>query len=234
MSIIHRKSLHFYFSLIIGSLNRQVRLLKYIPKNQTEHILYFFLFILAVLKNAIDQVYGTFLPKGNHPFVYMNLLIESNNVDVNVHPTKHEVHFLYENEIIEQIRQAFETQLVGSNETRDLYTQSLLPGASNPTQNDDNKNDKSKEAKVYAKDMVRSDSKEQKLEKFFGQCVIKSASSPSQVTSSQSMDRIEIEQDNDDIISASQSSTMMSMSQTSILVTSQRTTDNNKQKYGHF
>lgn len=186
------------------------------------------------MKNAINLVYGAFLPKGNHPFVYMNLLIESNNVDVNVHPTKHEVHFLYEDEIIEQIRQAFETKLVGSNETRDLYTQSLLPGASDPTQIDDDKNEKSKEAKVYAKDMVRSDSKEQKLEKFFGQCLIKSASSPSQVTCMKSMDRIEIEKDNDDSICASQRSSLMSISQTSVLVTSQRTTDNNKRKYGHF
>lgn len=179
-------------------------------------------------------MYGAFLPKGNHPFVYMNLLIESNNVDVNVHPTKHEVHFLYEDEIIEQIRQAFETKLVGSNETRDLYTQSLLPGATGPTQNDDDKNEKSKDTKIYAKDMVRSDSKEQKLEKFFGQCLIKSASSPSPATSNKSMDRIEIEKDNDDSVSSSQSSTMTSMSQTSVLITSQRTTDNNKRKYGHW
>lgn len=167
----------------------------------------------------------------------MNLVIESNNVDVNVHPTKHEVHFLYEDEIIEQIRQAFETKLVGSNETRDLYTQRLLPGASDPTQNDADNNEKSKEAKVYAKDMVRSDSKEQKLEKFFGQCVIKSASSPSQVTSNKSMESsIEIEnveKDNDDSITTSQSSTIMSTSQTSVLITSQRTTDNNERKYGH-
>lgn len=168
----------------------------------------------------------------------MHLLIESNNVDVNVHPTKHEVHFLYEDEIIERIRQAFETKLVGSNETRDLYTQSLLPGATDPTQNDHDMNETSKETKIYAKDMVRSDSKEQKLEKFFGQCLIKSATSPSAATSNKSMDRIEIEMDNDDnSFSAIQSSTMMSMSQTSVLITSQRTNDHNKRKYGdtgHF
>lgn len=38
----------------------------------------------TAIKNAIDQVYGTFLPKGSHPFVYMDLQIEPKNVDVNM------------------------------------------------------------------------------------------------------------------------------------------------------
>lgn len=123
---------------------------------------------MIAIKNAIDQVYATFLPKGNHPFVYMDLKIEPKNVDVNMHPTKHEVNFLYESDIIEQIRNAFEVKLCGSNDTKDLYTQQLLPGASNPINNNDMLEAKGKDVKVYAKDMIRSDSKEQKLEKFFG------------------------------------------------------------------
>lgn len=99
----------------------------------------------------------------------MNLEIEPNNLDVNVHPTKHEVHFLYESEIITKIREAFEEKLVGANETRTLYMQQLLPGASDPTIDDDEYNtSQSKDAKIYAKDMVRVDTKEQKLDKFFG------------------------------------------------------------------
>lgn len=98
----------------------------------------------------------------------MDLQIEPKNVDVNMHPTKHEVNFLYENEIITQIRSAFEAKLVGSNDTKELYTQQLLPGASNPMNGDDDLESKGKETKIYAKDIIRSDSKEQKLEKFFG------------------------------------------------------------------
>lgn len=118
------------------------------------------------LKAAISQIYSLYLPKGSHPFVYMSLEIEPKNVDVNVHPTKHEVHFLYEEEITEKIKEIVEKSLLGSNETRTFYTQTRLPGASEPlsssTQNDTSIGDR-----TYAKDLVRTDSKEQKLEKFF-------------------------------------------------------------------
>lgn len=118
----------------------------------------------------------------------MDLQLEPNNVDVNVHPTKHEVNFLYEQEIIEKIRLAFEAELVGSNESRTLYTQQLLPGASDPTQDDDEKplSQNKDGTKVYAKDMVRSDSKEQKLQKFFGKSFSKA--SPKVLTKSDSVD----------------------------------------------
>lgn len=114
-------------------------------------------------------MYSTFLPKGNHPFVYMDLQIEPKNVDVNMHPTKHEVNFLYEDEIVDKIKAAFESNLIDSNDAKELYTQKLLPGASNPSL-DTSKESSSqgKDAKIYAKDMIRSDFKEQKLEKFFG------------------------------------------------------------------
>lgn len=99
-----------------------------------------------------------------------------------MHPTKHQVNFLYENEIVEKIQTAFEAKLVGSNDTRELYTQQLLPGASNPLLAYDSQPSEGKETKVYAKDMVRSDSKEQKLEKFFGQTFKKESPTVSQST----------------------------------------------------
>ena len=43
------------------------------------------------LKRAIENVYGAYLPKNTHPFVYLSIAIEPANVDVNVHPTKREV-----------------------------------------------------------------------------------------------------------------------------------------------
>jgi len=36
------------------------------------------------LKKAIINLYSSYLPKGTHPFVYLSLEINPNNVDVNV------------------------------------------------------------------------------------------------------------------------------------------------------
>ena len=56
--------------------------------------------------------------------------IAPQNIDVNVHPTKHEVHFLHEDSIIEHIQKTVEKTLLGSNSSRTYFTQALLPGAS--------------------------------------------------------------------------------------------------------
>ncbi|QLL30452.1 hypothetical protein HG536_0A02690 [Torulaspora globosa] len=55
------------------------------------------------LARALRQVYANFLPKGNKPFIYLSLLINPKVLDVNVHPTKREVRFLHQDEIIEKI-----------------------------------------------------------------------------------------------------------------------------------
>ena len=45
------------------------------------------------------------------------------NVDVNVHPTKHEVHFLHEDLIISGLQKCVEEKLLSCNESRTYYTQ---------------------------------------------------------------------------------------------------------------
>jgi DNA mismatch repair protein MLH1 len=84
------------------------------------------------IKKAMEQTYATFLPKGGHPFIYLSLEIEPNRVDVNVHPTKREVNFLNEDEIIEIICDEIRARLGKVDTSRNFMTQSLLPGVKVP------------------------------------------------------------------------------------------------------
>uniref|UniRef100_A0A182T3P6 DNA mismatch repair protein S5 domain-containing protein n=1 Tax=Anopheles maculatus TaxID=74869 RepID=A0A182T3P6_9DIPT len=120
------------------------------------------------LKKAIDAIYSLYLPKGSAPFVYLSLELNPQNVDVNVHPTKHEVHFLHEEEIVEKVKLLVEKALLGGNAARS-YTQALLPGANQPLEAT-----KSNESMLGGDDkprldykLVRTNHSEQKLDKFF-------------------------------------------------------------------
>lgn len=81
------------------------------------------------IRKAIEQTYSAYLPKGGHPFIYLSLDIDPQRVDVNVHPTKREVNFLNEEEIIESICSEISTKLSQVDTSRTFTTQSLLPSA---------------------------------------------------------------------------------------------------------
>ena len=81
------------------------------------------------IKKAIEHTYSAFLPKGGHPFTYLALDIDPARVDVNVHPTKREVNFLHEDEIIDEICTTIRIRLSEVDTSRTFLAQSLLPGA---------------------------------------------------------------------------------------------------------
>lgn len=87
----------------------------------------------TTVKRAIEQTYSAFLPKGGHPFAYIDLEIEPQRVDVNVHPTKREVNFLNEDEIIESICNEIRSKLANVDSSRTFLTQTVLPGVGVPT-----------------------------------------------------------------------------------------------------
>uniref|UniRef100_A0A8C2CWT9 DNA mismatch repair protein MLH1 n=1 Tax=Cyprinus carpio TaxID=7962 RepID=A0A8C2CWT9_CYPCA len=118
----------------------------------------------SALKKAIETVYTAYLPKNTHPFLYLSLEIAPQNIDVNVHPTKHEVHFLHEDSIIESVQKHIESKLLGSNSSRTYFTQTLLPGLSASTSA--SKASADSQERVYDHQMVRTDSKVQKLDAF--------------------------------------------------------------------
>ncbi|XP_057561734.1 DNA mismatch repair protein Mlh1 isoform X2 [Hippopotamus amphibius kiboko] len=138
------------------------------------------------LRKAIETVYAAYLPKNTHPFLYLSLEISPQNVDVNVHPTKHEVHFLHEDSILERVQQHIESRLLGSNASRTYFTQTLLPGLTGPsgeavksTLGVTLSSAAGSGDRVYAHQMVRTDCREQKLDAFL-QPVSKALSSQPQ------------------------------------------------------
>lgn len=85
------------------------------------------------LKRSFEALYSAMLPKGGHPWIYLSLELQPERLDVNVHPTKREVHFLDEDEIIEQICSDAQRALAGANNSRSFqFSQALLPGATQP------------------------------------------------------------------------------------------------------
>lgn len=85
------------------------------------------------IKKAVEQTYSMFLPKGSKPFIYLSLEIDPVRVDVNVHPTKREVNFLNEEEIIELICDEIRTRLGKVDTSRTFMTQTLLGGGKTPS-----------------------------------------------------------------------------------------------------
>ncbi|MGH0145261.1 UNVERIFIED_CONTAM: hypothetical protein FKN15_004950 [Acipenser sinensis] len=143
----------------------------------------------SALKKAIEAVYAAYLPKNMHPFLYLSLEIAPHNIDVNVHPTKHEVHFLHEDSIVERVQKHIESKLLGSNSSRTYFTQTLLPGPA-ISSGDLLKPASSSAAastsdRVYAHQMVRMDFRAQKLDAFL-QPANKTQAEPSELAVSES------------------------------------------------
>lgn len=119
------------------------------------------------IRKAIEATYSIFLPKGGHPFVYLSLEIDPHRVDVNVHPTKREVNFLNEDEIMEIICGDIREKLANVDTSRTFMTQSLLPGARVPSATLDTAGvappQGKSTSKPYENNLVRTDSRLRKI-----------------------------------------------------------------------
>jgi DNA mismatch repair protein MLH1 len=150
----------------------------------------------STIKKAVEQTYSMFLPKGGHPFVYLSLEVEPNRVDVNVHPTKREVHFLNEDEVIELVCDEIKTKLAKVDTSRTFLAQSLLPGVNIPTIQTPTRGDANDDSpqpnrrsnvpktpatkKPYENNLVRTDSKMRKITSMLPS--VDAEGSPAQVT----------------------------------------------------
>lgn len=79
----------------------------------------------SVLRRAILQAFSMHLPTSPpaHPFVYLKLELKGCRVDVNVHPSKRQVFFLDEEDIVKRVVGAIDTGIL----QRQYETQNLKP-----------------------------------------------------------------------------------------------------------
>eukprot|EP00605_Chrysophyceae_sp_TOSAG23-4_P001787 GSChrysophyteH1.ASY1.ANO1.1976.1 assembled CDS len=81
----------------------------------------------ASVKRVVESLYVDLLPKHSHPFAYLSIEMPLSHVDVNVHPTKKEVHFLHETELLERLHKEITKLLSGASNSRTFYAKPLLP-----------------------------------------------------------------------------------------------------------
>ena len=82
----------------------------------------------ATVLHAIYDGYGSFLAKGRHPQFVFFLEVDSDRIDVNVHPMKREVRFVDQELVHQMVRQAVGEALGGSHQERQMNR--LLDGSS--------------------------------------------------------------------------------------------------------
>ncbi|KAM3161835.1 DNA mismatch repair protein [Lachancea thermotolerans] len=111
-----------------ASASGQVSTLNFINKKSISPIFFINnrLVTCDPLRRALYQTYSSHLAKGNRPFIYLNVTIRPELVDVNVHPTKREVRFLHDEEIIEQIASQLGDVLSNCDTSRSFKTTSIF------------------------------------------------------------------------------------------------------------
>lgn len=80
-----------------------------------------------VITGAIEQAYKEFLMSHRYPFVTLLLTIDSNNLDVNVHPTKMEVRFTNQQEVYNIFYDTIYMALKESNLVPDVILEEKKP-----------------------------------------------------------------------------------------------------------
>lgn len=78
------------------------------------------------IRRALEAIYQGILPKGACPWIYLDLEIDPRSVDVNVHPTKSQVHFLNEEEITQKVADKMQEMLAKESQSRTFEYQTVL------------------------------------------------------------------------------------------------------------
>lgn len=71
------------------------------------------------IRKSLDTIYAKYLPKtACYSFIFLSVSIPPASIDVNVHPTKKQVHFLHEDEIIIELSNAVDAVLTNADQSR--------------------------------------------------------------------------------------------------------------------
>ncbi|XP_074601843.1 DNA mismatch repair ATPase Mlh1 [Brevipalpus obovatus] len=76
----------------------------------------------SLVKKSALLVYKIFMPKTCLPFIYMNIKMNPENIDVNIHPQKYEVRFRYDEYIVTEIKTEMETLLTTTDISSPMST----------------------------------------------------------------------------------------------------------------
>ena len=77
------------------------------------------------IRKVLDEVYAKVMPKSQSYFIYLSLIVPSNEVDVNVHPTKKELSLSRNFQITSEITNRVSEILASSNSSRNLTLKSF-------------------------------------------------------------------------------------------------------------
>ncbi|KAH9597043.1 hypothetical protein LSM04_001060 [Trypanosoma melophagium] len=83
----------------------------------------------SVIKRAIDTVYSGVLVGGHRPFTVLFITVPPDRVDVNIHPTKHEVCLLDEEIIVAQLSESVRKVLMMTAARRQIDTRQMMSKA---------------------------------------------------------------------------------------------------------
>lgn len=76
----------------------------------------------ALISTCLSNIYSSFLMKGRFPVYVIKLNVPSDNVDVNVHPSKREVKFENPNMIYGMVRRAVESALLSTDQIQNFLS----------------------------------------------------------------------------------------------------------------